>query len=170
MIRYDSSAEQMQEKGKVDCTDCTHCCKFHGGFILPHETSRIASHLKMDDSKFKEKYLEQHTQFNTTIFRFKSKKEKDKPYGPCVFLDKKGCTIHDVKPLHCRVGTCKEGSEEHSLWYKLNYFLNTKDQSSLKDYAMYLKSGGKTLPGAQLHELIPDKEKLDKLINYENIE
>lgn len=172
MINYHTTADEMLEKGKVDCLDCTHCCKFHGGFVLPHEISRLANHLGIADDKFKEEYLEEHTQLNTTIFRFKSNKEKkiyNKPYGPCVFLEKNGCRINSVKPLHCRIGTCKEGSEEHTIWYRLKYFLNTSDQASIKDYAMYLKTGGKTLPGAYLHQLIPDKEKLDKLMRYENI-
>lgn len=173
MINYNTTAEEMIERGQVDCTDCTHCCRFHGGFVLPHEISRMARHLDIADEKFKEKYLEDHTQLNTTIFRFKSNKEKigayEKPYGPCIFLEKKGCKINEVKPLHCRIGTCKEGSEEHTIWYRLNHFLNTQDQASMKDYAMYLKTGGKTLPGAYLHQLIPDKEKLDKLMRYKNI-
>jgi Fe-S-cluster containining protein len=168
MITYNTDVDTVLKRAEIVCKDCVHCCQFQGGFVLPEEASRIASHLGIDDKEFIEKFLEPHTRFNTTLFRLKSgKKEKEKPFGPCVFLKKEGCGIQKVKPLHCRVGTCNSATEENNLWYSLRYFLNPSDEVSMREYAMYLKTGGKTLPGANLHELVPDKKKINKLLNYE---
>jgi len=51
----------------------------------------------------------------------------------------------------------------------LNYLVNKNDPESIRQYAAYLKSGGKTIPGGKLEELIPDKEKLKKILNFEQL-
>ena len=49
----------------------------------------------------------------------------------------------------------------------LNYFVNKNDPESIRQFAAYLKSGGKTLPGGRLEDFIPDKKKLKKILNYD---
>ena len=50
----------------------------------------------------------------------------------------------------------------------LNHFVNKDDAESIRQYASYLKSGGKTLEGAELKELVPNKEKLRKILEFGN--
>jgi len=94
---------------------------------------------------------------------------KGKPYGKCIFFDKEvGCRIHEVKPLECKVSMgCKDYGEQLSLWFMLNHFVNKDDAESIRQFATYLKSGGKTLPQAELKDLVPDKVKLKKILSYE---
>jgi Fe-S-cluster containining protein len=106
--------------------------------------------------------------FNTNLSRPKIKKE-DKPYGECIFLQNKKCTIQKVKPLQCRVGNCNEHGERLSKWFMLNYLVNKDDPESIRQYAAYLSSGGKTIEGGKLEEIIPDKEKLKKILNFEQL-
>ena len=49
----------------------------------------------------------------------------------------------------------------------LNHFVNKDDPESVRQYASYLKTGGKTLEGAGLNDLVPDKEKLRKILSLD---
>ena len=91
-----------------------------------------------------------------------------KKYGTCIFFNtQEGCRIHDVKPLQCKISSCNEYGEEISVWFNLNYFVNPNDPNSIREWKTYLGSGGKNIPGGNLDELVPDKEKLRKILNYE---
>ena len=112
--------------------------------------------------------MEEIEKFNTKLFRPKIIR-KNKPYGKCVFFDENiGCKIHEVKPLECRVSMgCKDYGEQISLWFMLNNFVNSNDAESIRQYNTYLKSGGKTLPAAELKDLVPDMEKLKKILSFQ---
>jgi len=128
---------------------------------------RIARNLKLTEEELTKNCLEPVTKFNTTLHRPVAVK-KGKPYGTCIFYNtEKGCIIHDVKPLHCRVSTCSKHGEALSVWFHLNYFVNPADPESIRQWKLYLNSGGKNIPGGKLEELVPDKEKLNKILNYE---
>lgn len=155
------------------CRKCGHCCSHGSGFLIKKDHKRIAKALGISEKKLKERYLEEIEKFNTRLYRPKLKKFEGKenlPYGKCVFLKEKGtemlCKIHKVKPLQCKVGNCSKHGEKLNLWFTLSYFLNENDPESIRQYAVYLKSGGKTLKGAELNKLIKDKEKLNKILNY----
>jgi hypothetical protein len=49
----------------------------------------------------------------------------------------------------------------------VNNVVDANDAESVRQYAQYIKSGGKTIPGAELGNLVPDKEKLRKILSYE---
>jgi len=49
----------------------------------------------------------------------------------------------------------------------LNYFVNEDDPQSIREWKVYLDSGGKNIPGGTLQELVPNKEALKKILNYE---
>jgi len=149
-----------------DCKQCGHCCSQGSGFLVGDDIKNIAEYLKITEKEVKEKYLEEKELFNTKLLRPKLKKE-DKPYGECIFLKDKKCTINKVKPLQCRVGNCNEYGEKLSIWFMLNYLVNKDDPESIRQYAAYLKSGGKTITGGKLEELVPDKERLKKILNFE---
>ena len=107
--------------------------------------------------------------FNKKILRPKLVREKNKTYGQCVFYDDaKGCTIHEVKPLECKTSIqCKDYGEDLSVWFMVNNIVDANDPESIRQFAQYIKSGGKIIPGASLEEIVPDKEKLRKILSYE---
>lgn len=154
----------------MQCDRCGHCCSHGSGFLTREEHKKIAEFLKISEKELKERYLEEVEKLNTRLWRPKLVKEQGKenlPYGKCVFLKDNRCEIHKIKPLQCRVGNCFEHGEKLSLWFTLNHFLNENDPESIRQYAVYLKSGGKTLKGAELKNLVKDKEKLKKILSYE---
>ena len=116
----------------------------------------------------KKEFLEEVEKFNTKRFRPKILR-KDKPYGKCIFFDEDiGCKVHEAKPLECKISMgCKSYGEKLSWWFMLNNFVNKDDPESVRQYASYLKTGGKTLEGAGLNDLVPDKEKLRKILSLD---
>ena len=160
--------EVLQLAHPCSCKACSIGCMHGSGSLSNEDIPKIAEFLQISEDELKNKFLEELRKFNTKNFRPKILR-KDKPYGKCIFYDEKnGCKIHEVKPLECKVSMgCKDYGEKISLWFMLNYFVNKDDAESIRQYASYLKTGGKTLDGAKLEELVPDKEKLKKILNYE---
>ncbi len=147
------------------CNRCNHCCKFTSGFLAEDDKKRIAKHLGISEQELENNYLETVSKFNTPMQRPKTLKWK-KPYGPCIFLTKKGCRIQEAKPLHCRIGNCSDYGYDLGMWFYLNYCVNKNDPSSIREYAVFLQTN-KTIPGGELMDLIRDKEKLQKILNYD---
>lgn len=144
-----------------DCEDCRHGCKVGSGFLV-EDVKKIAMFLKITEDELKEQYLEEVSLFNKKMLRPKH----GRPYGKCVFFDD-GCRIHAVKPLQCRISMgCKNG-EELNIWFMLNYLIDPYDPESIRQFALYLESGGKTLEGGRLEEIVPDKKLLKKILSYE---
>lgn len=150
------------------CRRCGHCCRFRGCYLLPSEIRRLSGKFWLSEKKFIEKYCDEVERFNKKVLRFKSKKIQGKPYGPCIFLKNNECRIHKVKPLYCRIGNCNEYGFELSQWYVLNHFVNANDPESIRQWSIYLKSNkNRTIPGGKLSELVPDKNRLRKILNFE---
>jgi len=166
MITKNTPLTEVLQIGK-ECKRCGHCCKYGSGFLADEDLKNIAQFLGITEKELEEKYLEEVEQFNTKRFRPKTMKQ-DKPFGPCVFFDA-GCKIQDVKPLQCRVGNCSQYGEDLSLWFTLNYFINREDPESMRQYNTYLKSGGKTLPGGNFRDFVPDKKQIKKILEYEDL-
>lgn len=162
-ITKKTSQKIILESGK-DCKQCGHCCKYSTGYMLDEDVERIAKHLGMDKNAFIKKYCEKISLFNKELHKPKTLK---KPFGHCVFLENNKCSIHKVKPLYCKIGTCKEKGEEITIWYKLNYLVDTDDPESIRQWKTYLDIGGKNIPGGKLEEIIPEKKKLKKILSYE---
>lgn len=163
-ITKKTSLKKVLELG-YECKIDGKCCEFGGGFIIKDDLPRISSFLGVTENQFKAKYVEPIVRFNTRGFKLKAKKT-NKQYGPCVFLgDNKQCTIHKVKPLHCKIGTCSEHGEQISHWFTLNYYVNTDDPESLRQWAVFLKTH-ETIPGGELEELVPDEKRLKDILDY----
>jgi Fe-S-cluster containining protein len=148
-----------------ECKKCGSCCKHGSGFILPEEIKKIASHLNISEEKLKSKFLEETNLFNKTMFKAKT---KGKFHGPCVFLNKNLCKIHNVKPIHCKVANCNQFGNELNEWFIVNYLLDTDDPVALREWASRLKSKP-TIPGANPEELVPNERKLKRILNYKII-
>jgi Fe-S-cluster containining protein len=145
------------------CKKCGNCCSYSTGFLVGDDSQKIAKFLKISENELKEKYLDEIEQFNTKLFRPKTTK---KPFGPCVFLKNEECSIQKVKPLHCRIGNCNEFGEELSAWFTLNYLVNAKDPESIRQYKLYIESGGKIIKGGRLQDLVLDKNKLKQILEF----
>lgn len=165
MIAKNTNLKKALELGK-SCKKCGHCCSHGSGALADDDLKKIAKFLKTTEKELKKTCLDEVERFNTKRLRPIIIK-KGKPYGRCIFLDEnEGCKINSVKPLECKVGNCSEHGEQLSLWFMLNYFVNADDPESVRQYAAYLKTGGKMLKGGKLEEIVPDKEKLNKILKY----
>jgi Fe-S-cluster containining protein len=166
MLKRKTPLREVLKLGTV-CRQRNHCCRFGSGFLVGEDLKNIAAFLKKDEKQVITEYLEEKELFNTK--RLRPKLTSDKPYGECIFFNGKGCSIHEVKPLQCRVGNCSEHGEALSKWFMLNYLVNPKDPESIRQYASYLASGGKTIPGGKLNELVMDKEKLREILTFKKL-
>jgi len=148
------------------CSRDGKCCSFDAGIVLKHEVDGLAKKLNVTREEMINNFLEEVERFNTKHYKFKTIREKGKPYGKCIFLNGNDCSIHQHKPLHCRVGNCSEHGETLSIWFTLNHFVNPLDPESIRQWAVYLKTHP-TIPGGNLEELVPDKDRLRKILSYE---
>ena len=162
----------MSEKDALEiggeCKACGKCCMYGSGFVLESEIPRIANFLKIPTEKFREDFLDELEIFHTYLFKIRSLKKKGANYGPCMFLENGKCRIHKVKPLHCGVCNCARGDDLH-VWFMVNYLLKKDDPESVRQYASYVRTGGRLIPGAELKELFPDAGKLKAMLNYDII-
>ena len=151
------------------CDSCNHGCKFGSGSLAGDDSKKIAAFLNVSEQDLKKGFLEEAELFNRRVLRPKVIKEGNKTYGQCVFYDEqKGCTIHEVKPLECRTSIqCKDYGEDLSVWFMVNHIIDFKDPESIRQYSQYIKSGGKIIPGAEMENLVPDKDRLKKILSYE---
>ena len=157
--------KKILEIGRV-CARCGNCCRYGSGFLVKGDIERIAWYLKLSEKELIDNCLEPVTKFNNTLYRPVVIKNK-KPYGTCIFFNTElGCTIHPVKPLQCKISTCNEYGEDIAVWFTLNYFVNPKDPKSIREWKLYLDSGGKNIPGGELEALVPDPKVLKKILSY----
>ena len=157
---------QLKEILKIgeDCSKCGNCCSHGTGFLSGDDLKNIAGMLNMSEEEVKQEYLEEVEHFNKILLRPKT---QSKPYGRCIFLKDNLCKIHEVKPLQCKIGNC--GSDELSAWFLLNCVLDVDDPEAIRQYKIYLESGGKEISGGRLQELVPDKDELKKIISFQKL-
>ena len=151
------------------CSACRHGCKFGSGMLAEGDEHRLAQFLGISLSDLKKGFLEEADQFNSKLLHPRVLKEKNKTFGKCVFYDdNQGCTVHEAKPLQCKTSMgCRDYGDDLAVWFMVNHAVNADDPESVRQYAQYIESGGKVIPGASLQELVPDREKLKKILSYE---
>jgi Fe-S-cluster containining protein len=134
--------------------------------LINEDIPKLAEHLGITEEELKENHLQTITKFNTTLH----KPKHPKPFGKCTFYNEKEgkCTVHDAKPYQCRVATRNHHGEQIIEWFDANFFLNPKDCASLREWNSKCKHK-KTIPGATIEELVPDKEKREAILRGENI-
>lgn len=168
IITKSTSIKEALAIGK-ECSKCGNCCSYSSGALFDADIPRIAEFLKITKKALKEEYLEEVEKFNTLRLRPKLIRQKDRPHGRCVFLeDNNHCRIHEVKPTECRIGNCGQDGEKLSIWFRLNYYVNPYDPESIRQWAMYLETN-QTISGGNLTDLVPDKERLSKMLNYSEL-
>ncbi len=151
------------------CNSCRSGCRHGSGSLAEGDIKNISKFLKITEEELKSRFLEEKELFNKRILKPRLVKNENKPYGQCVFYDEKeGCRIHDVKPLECKTSIqCKDYGEDLSAWFMVNFIVDKEDPESIRQYSQYIKTGGKMIPGAELEKLVPDKERLRKILSYE---
>ena len=161
--------EVLKLAAPCQCDSCNHGCKFGSGSLAEGDSKRIAEFLKISEEELKKDFLEESELFNKKVLKPRLLRGNGKAHGKCIFYDdNKGCAIHEVKPLECRTSMgCKDYGEDLSVWFMVNYIIDAKDPESIRQYAQYIKTGGKVIPGAELEKLIPDKKRLRKILSYE---
>jgi Fe-S-cluster containining protein len=80
-----------------ECQRCARCCgdTSHRGrniFLLDEEVERISKYTGLRPSSFSS------PAFSNGYYHYKMKKRS----GRCVFLDRKSCSIYEVRPLICQ--------------------------------------------------------------------
>ena len=161
--------EVLELAAPCQCSACNHGCRFGSGSLAGDDAKHIARFLGISEEELKKGFLEESELFNKKLLKPKLIREGSKPFGRCVFFDdEKGCTIHEVKPLECKTSIqCRDYGEDLSVWFMVKHAVDANDAESVRQYAQYIKSGGKVIPGAELENLVPDKNKLKKILSYE---
>ena len=116
--------DKIKAEKLATCNMCGNCCSYGSGYVLIEEIKDLASNLKMNEKEFISKFLEKS--HYPRAMKFKIIRKPGLPYGRCVFFNikNKTCQIHEIKPLHCRIGTCNESGEEISRWFADTYLAN----------------------------------------------
>jgi len=154
------------DKGR-DCNGCSTLCQYGSGALAEEDFVPLAKHLGVSVEKLKSDYLEEIEKFGTKRFRPKLQRQRATPYGRCIFYnEQEKCTVHGVKPLECRVATCSDHGPQLIEWFTLNFYVNPSNPDSIRAWAAKLQTHP-TIPGGELHELIPNKELLKKIMSYE---
>ncbi|MEA3430792.1 MAG: YkgJ family cysteine cluster protein [Nanoarchaeota archaeon] len=165
MISKDTSVEKIMKMAEP-CEQCGKCCTYGSGCLINEDVQKMASFMNITEEELKNDYLEEVEIFNTKLLRPKFKK----PYGRCVFLDADNtCKIHEAKPLQCKLcNPCSGVGEELSEWFKLNFCVNTSNAESIRQWAIYLEDN-KTIQGGELKDLVPNNERLKKILSFEEL-
>ncbi len=164
-LSKDTPEEVIAKIGK-ECTRCNYCCTVDSGILFDDDVTAIADWMHMPRDEFIKEYLEQHERFNTKCWKLKQIREEKKPYGRCILLNEKGCSVHEVKPKYCKLlSTVSKHGQQLSIWFALNHFVNPQDPESIRQWAQYLQTHP-TLPGGRLQDLVPDREELRKIMDY----
>lgn len=154
------------ERLASDCKRCGHCCSYDSGIFLDQDIKKAADLLRMPEPEFRKQFMEHKEIFNKKVHKARLRRE-GKMYGPCIFLEENRCVIQDAKPLHCTVASgCNEYGRELNIWYMLNYVVDEHDPEAIRQWAQYLKTHP-TIPGGSVEELVPDKDRREKMLNYE---
>lgn len=101
-----------EEKGCV-CTECCLACTYKPGWFAPGEAERVAEFLKISMKELFDQYLMvdwwsdyPHDIFNLSpaIIGHSGGTAPGRPTGCCIFFKEDRCSIHEVKPMECRLG------------------------------------------------------------------
>lgn len=92
--KINSLSEGLHDKvfEKVDCLACANCCKSIPPIVNETDARRMAKHLGMKITTFKDQYIKVDEDLDMVMNQ-----------SPCPFLqDDNKCLIYDVRPKACR--------------------------------------------------------------------
>lgn len=155
-------------------------CETLPGFIHESEFENISGKLGVSIEELKKNFLREISAYNKKLHKPKHEAIEKRlgfkptstfhelPYGKCVFLNrdkpnKHECMLGDAMPMHCKIASESNHSEKLHAWYLLNHAVDADDPNSLREWAIYLKTHA-TIPGGELHELVPDSSKLKSIL------
>ena len=164
-ITKGTSVREIRELGNK-CERCGNCCVHGAGFLIEEDIPKIAKFLQITEKELKKNYLQETEMFNKKAWKPKIVKN-GKPFGPCIFYDKNTCKIHIAKPFQCKIMNCSPYAEQMIQWFYLNYLVNPDDPESVRQWASYLNRREWVIEGGNLSDLVPDKQKLKKILSYE---
>lgn len=164
MITKSTSKEDVLRLG-TNCSKCGHCCSYGSGYTQEEELEPIAKHLKVSVEELKTRFFDKKNVFNKITYTPKLNRKSELPFGECIFQKNNLCTIHEVKPLHCRVGNCKEHGQDLSEWYAINFLVDKDNAESIRQWQVRVDLKP-TIPGGHPKELVGE-EKLRDILNYQ---
>lgn len=92
--RLDSVVHEILREvtAEIDCTKCANCCLEMGISVEADEIERMARHMGLSPDEFESRYVVVDPDWGEKIIA----------ESPCMFLDKKLCTIYEDRPAVCR--------------------------------------------------------------------
>ncbi len=169
MIKKKSKQEDMVhladcEKG-IHCSHCNNGCKLGSGAFAQGQLQAAAKFLNTSIEELKNKFLAPVTRFNTTLHRPKIEGTRT---GQCIFYKEgSGCKIYPVRPVECMIAAHNEQGDDLHMWFTVNHFVDPTDSVSLREWDVQCKLMETIIPGATVEELVPDKQKRDKILRFE---
>ncbi len=96
MITFNSTKEEiLQMAHPCKCPACENPCRFGSGALGEGDLQKLAQFFGTTQDEVKKRYLEDAKKFNTALLKPKVIRDKDMPYGKCVFFgEKDGCLVH----------------------------------------------------------------------------
>jgi len=92
--RLDAAFREVHQEvfERQSCLSCAHCCQTVGPLFTPRDISRLASHFKLSEAAFQQKYLRRDEDGDLVLQSL-----------PCPFLqDDKYCSVYPIRPKACR--------------------------------------------------------------------
>lgn len=136
-MKITTSTTLQEIKNLQTCKQCGRCCNQGSGILLLDQIKKLANHLNTTSANLKKEFLEEVYRFNKKFYR-PTLKRKDLPFGKCVFLKDKKCSIQKFKPFECNIATCNEYGDAINQWFNYNYILDKNDEQSVREFKYYL--------------------------------
>jgi hypothetical protein len=146
-------------------------CKMSACLIHDDEVEEIANKLDLTKDQLTKNLLDKIHVYGKIIHKPKLEKKDGKehlPIGTCVFFNESKCKLEDKMPLHCKLSTADSHGHKLHLWYMLNHVIDKSNPDAIREWNVYLKTHP-TIPGGELHELVPEKTKLEKILSYDHL-
>lgn len=124
---------------KFKCQQCSYCCRHEPGYIFftHDELEKMSDYLSITKSNFIRKYTKIVDLGITSRYTI-----VEKPNNDCIFWEKSGCVIYEVRPFQCK---------SYPFW------------SSIVEEEKFWQEESKTCPGMNKGEVV-DSSKIEKLL------
>ena len=99
MNNMETDIYKLLDKMDFSCQRCSKCCRIDPGavFLTKTDLENISNHLSLSNEQFLKKYCRTIIKSNKIVISL-----LEKPNYDCIFWDKKGCIIYNVRPTQCK--------------------------------------------------------------------